>query len=142
MGEYDLLPCPFCGGKARLRKRQMKFCGYRDNSSCGGGKNEHVVDYGFQVICNKCKARGPLFIRGGWTSEEICSGRSVPSEIKQAVDAWNARQNDEVHYHWANHYCKECSHYMGLGDFNLCCKVHPGLVYENTEACKDFKEKW
>ena len=43
--------------------------------------------------------------------------------------------------------CKDCDHFMGLGDWDLCCtERHEGypfgfLCYEDTEACKKFKEK-
>lgn len=91
----EIKPCPFCGGTARLSSRQLRFSGYRDNYSCGGGSREHIVDMAYQVICNRCKARGPLFVRRGWTVEEIRDGRSTPSEIEQAVEAWNWRVGDD-----------------------------------------------
>lgn len=46
--------------------------------------------------------------------------------------------------------CGSCDHFMGLGDWNLCCDLpHPEapcgfLCYQDTPACKDFvlkKEK-
>ena len=45
--------------------------------------------------------------------------------------------------------CKDCSNFIGLGDWNLCCKNPPEdqvgwygfLCYEDTEACKNFKPK-
>lgn len=43
--------------------------------------------------------------------------------------------------------CKDCDHFIGLGDWNLCCtERHEGypfgfLCYEDTEACEKFKEK-
>ena len=43
--------------------------------------------------------------------------------------------------------CKDCDHFMGLGDWDLCCtESHDGypfgfLCYEDTEACEKFKEK-
>ena len=46
-------------------------------------------------------------------------------------------------------YCKDCSNFLGLGDWNLCCKNPPEdqvgwcgfLCYEDTEACQNFKPK-
>lgn len=43
--------------------------------------------------------------------------------------------------------CKDCSKFIGLGDWNLCCKEkHEGypfgfLCYEDTEACEKFVPK-
>lgn len=42
--------------------------------------------------------------------------------------------------------CKECSNFLGGGDWNLCCKNPPKdqvgwcgfLCYEDTEACENF----
>ena len=43
--------------------------------------------------------------------------------------------------------CGECENYIGLGDWNLCCKEEHGLkefpfghlCYEDTPACDKFK---
>lgn len=37
--------------------------------------------------------------------------------------------------------CAKCSHFLGMGDWNLCCDKMYGLCYEDTEACDDYKEK-
>ena len=45
--------------------------------------------------------------------------------------------------------CKDCSNFLGGGDWNLCCKNPPEdqvgwcgfLCYEDTEACQNFKSK-
>ena len=45
--------------------------------------------------------------------------------------------------------CKDCSNFLGGGDWNLCCKNPPKdqvgwcgfLCYEDTEACKNFKAR-
>ena len=42
--------------------------------------------------------------------------------------------------------CKDCSNFLGGGDWNLCCKNPPKdrvgwcgfLCYEDTEACENF----
>ena len=42
-------------------------------------------------------------------------------------------------------FCGTCQHYIGGGDWNLCCDLpHEDcpcgfLCYEDTEACKDYK---
>ena len=46
-----------------------------------------------------------------------------------------------------NKTCKDCSHFIGCGDWNLCCtESHEGypfgfLCYEDTPACGKFDEK-
>lgn len=55
-----------------------------------------------------------------------------------------------------NNYCGECIHYMGGGDWDLCCSIpHPTLrereigirydfgflCYENTPACEEFERR-
>ncbi len=43
--------------------------------------------------------------------------------------------------------CKDCVHFIGAGDWDLCCtESHDGypfgfLCYEDTPACEKFKEK-
>ena len=52
--------------------------------------------------------------------------------------------------------CKDCGHFIGCGDWNLCCEIeHPTpeekkrgktypfgyLCYEDTEACDVFEPK-
>lgn len=40
--------------------------------------------------------------------------------------------------------CKNCTHFIGLGDFDMCCtESHVGymcgfLCYEDTPACEKF----
>lgn len=34
--------------------------------------------------------------------------------------------------------CKDCKHYIGGGNFNLCCNLKYNLCYEDTPACNDF----
>jgi hypothetical protein len=43
--------------------------------------------------------------------------------------------------------CKDCAHFIGAGDWDLCCTEHHDgypfgfLCYEDTPACKKFEEK-
>ena len=37
--------------------------------------------------------------------------------------------------------CAKCIHFLGMGDWNLCCDRMYGLCYEDTKACDDFDEK-
>lgn len=34
--------------------------------------------------------------------------------------------------------CGECSLWLNGGDFGLCCKIDPGLHYEDSDACEKF----
>ena len=44
--------------------------------------------------------------------------------------------------------CKDCKHFIGAGDWNLCCSNPPRsqvswlgfLCYSDTEACENFEE--
>lgn len=46
----------------------------------------------------------------------------------------------------SNKTCKDCTHFLGGGDWNLCCtESHEGytfgfLCYEDTPACEKFEE--
>ena len=35
--------------------------------------------------------------------------------------------------------CGNCSHFLGGGDWNLCCNLSPDLFYSNTPACDKFE---
>lgn len=35
--------------------------------------------------------------------------------------------------------CKSCSHFLGGGDWALCCNIKDNLCYADTPACADFK---
>lgn len=37
--------------------------------------------------------------------------------------------------------CAECEHFLGLGDWNLCCDIKCDLVYSCTSACSSFESK-
>lgn len=37
-------------------------------------------------------------------------------------------------------YCIECKHFIGAGDFNLCCDLKYNLCYEDTESCELFEQ--
>ena len=38
-------------------------------------------------------------------------------------------------------YCLTCKHYMGMGDWSLCCDLKHDLCNENTPACEKYEEK-
>lgn len=37
-----------------------------------------------------------------------------------------------------NHVCGTCANFIGCRDFNLCCKLKPGLFYHADTSCKDY----
>ena len=117
MTSDELIPCPFCGGKAHIRSKIH----YRRNSMgrkatvCDFdprfGEIENEVDlldwqFGFQVWCGRCKAKMPYKF-GSWhsyTNDEIEEldredfHRHVPGSEDgparlSAIDVWNRRVN-------------------------------------------------
>ena len=82
----ELKPCPFCGGKANLSRRQMQFIG---QNYIGQKK----IKYAEQAICKRCFARGPIYIRTTvFPSEEHQDAFAWLDEV--AAEAWNRRAND------------------------------------------------
>ena len=82
-------PCPFCGGKAKLHTRQLRFIG---QNYLGDKK----IKVGAQVICGRCKSRGPLFtgvVINPWQADrkEDATYRWI---TREATDAWNRRVTD------------------------------------------------
>ncbi len=43
--QNELLPCPFCGGKAQIHKRKFNFASHEPL----------FTDYGYAIFCTKCK---------------------------------------------------------------------------------------
>ena len=84
----DLKPCPFCGYE------NPKMTTKRS------GNNKRTGDM-FQILCGKCKARGPIFTgrysrKNEFGRYEYVSDAFATEEAKQkAMDAWNRRVTDE-----------------------------------------------
>ena len=80
--------CPFCKGTARLHVRQIRFIG----QNYYGNKK---IRTGAQVVCNCCKARGPLFtgdVVDPWSRLHV---DPVLTWLKdEAIKAWNRRVDD------------------------------------------------
>lgn len=36
--------------------------------------------------------------------------------------------------------CGSCRHFIGGGDWGLCCQIDYGLHYEDSEACQDYEQ--
>ena len=70
---YELKPCPFCGGVARLEKSSRGFI---------GGQTTRIS----YVYCTSCNARSPRF------KLEDFGKTSHSNEANQAaIDSWNKR---------------------------------------------------
>lgn len=86
----DLKPCPFCGyTKAKITKKRSGV--YERTGDC------------MQVICHKCKARGPIFKAeydakigsGGYARYFVRNAETNANVEALAIEAWNRRKNDE-----------------------------------------------
>lgn len=73
MGEYKILPCPFCGGRGQLEKSYRSFI---------NGKSERLT----LVRCLKCGARASRVRLRDFGASSHC----VAAEQK-AVEIWNKR---------------------------------------------------
>lgn len=68
--QYDMKPCPFCGGKAHMEYSSRSFM---------NGKSTRVS----YVYCEVCNSRSPKFDRYEFNPHSIAEGK--------AVEAWNRR---------------------------------------------------
>lgn len=117
----ELLPCPFCGGKAHIRSKifyridelHRKATVY-DYDPLFGGESENTVNlldwqFGYQVWCGRCKSKTP-YKRGPWhayTKDELeelgcedfhrhAPGSDEEPERLAAIDSWNRRASDDA----------------------------------------------
>lgn len=67
----DIKTCPFCGGRAKLRKQNRTIIDHQTQRNC-------------YVYCTECDARGKRYLEGN-TSDEHIVARFL------AVEAWNKR---------------------------------------------------
>lgn len=93
MSTPDLKPCPFCGyNKPKITKKRK-------------GNYFRNGDY-LQVICNRCKARGPIVCNlydaklSSWgdTHYMVRNPETTAEAERQAVAAWNRKANDESNH--------------------------------------------
>ena len=115
----DLLPCPFCGGKAHIRSKiryrrnevLRKATVYDSDPILGTVENEvDLLDwrFGFQVWCGRCKSKTPYKWGpwNGYTKAEVeeldredfhnhaPGSEDEPAKLA-AIDVWNRRPSDD-----------------------------------------------
>jgi Lar family restriction alleviation protein len=94
----ELKPCPFCGGEAKLSAKDHLFGGY---NGVGQSRREYLI----KAICNKCKARGPVFATGWVNTTYDCYKQKESSVSEQdkallsaaeakAISTWNRRTKE------------------------------------------------
>lgn len=74
----DLKPCPFCGGKARLRTANI------------------FMDTGYRVECSTCGINTSLVLPGhyiNWHGKEDFD-MTDEQAVQEAINAWNYRKED------------------------------------------------
>lgn len=84
----DIKPCPFCGNRAKVSTREMKFLGIN-------AFGEKLLRMAVQVICNRCHARGPVVT--GVVIDPYTTGQAYMKEMaEKAVDKWNIDRDTNV----------------------------------------------
>jgi Lar family restriction alleviation protein len=71
----ELLPCPFCGGKAEVDRTGERY-------EYGTGGPNSVMDYGYFAYCTKCSV--------GTGVSDV-----PPSSEREAAAEWNRRVDDD-----------------------------------------------
>ena len=79
-------PCPFCGGAAKVSLRCMRFIGRN-------GRGDKKIKCGAQVICNRCKARGPVYTAALINPYDRICQKSYAYQwlLSEAKNGWNRR---------------------------------------------------
>lgn len=83
-----LKPCPFCGYTSPKMTEKRS------------GGNRRTGDM-YQILCGRCKARGPIFtaqytrsgVLGSYTYK--WNPENENEAIQKAIDAWNRRAGDD-----------------------------------------------
>ena len=88
MSEIKLRECPFCGWKAKVSHRQIRF---KHKSDYGA----RLIRFGFYGMCNKCKAKGSVIAADIYCDTYRDSNDDFKFYEKLAAEAWNRRASDE-----------------------------------------------
>lgn len=76
----ELKPCPFCGGKARIRQDKTDGIQYRG-----------MFSVFFHVECEGCGARGKTYYAAFPFVDEGENAKLEGNKIQDAVESWNYR---------------------------------------------------
>lgn len=63
------------------------------------------------------------------------------SKIGLPVDVADFSESCKYYVSNKDRICRECSHFLGGGDWNLCCDLKYDLTYETCRACDMFEER-
>lgn len=83
----ELIPCPWCNGRAGITARQMRFMG----QNCYGWKK---IRYAANGKCQKCYARGPVVTAVIITGTEETNAE-LDALYRRAEEAWNRRADND-----------------------------------------------
>ena len=81
------------------------------------------------------------------TTVQSCNDCAKQSTCPKAANFENYRLDRCMDFVDKNKTCKDCDHFIGWGDWNLCCTEHHEgypfgfLCYEDTPACEKFEDK-
>lgn len=89
------------------------------------------------------------FLYNGDEAEDLFMCNNVNEAIEFAErHNWDEVVNDITgEVVWKRHTCKDCQHFIGGGDWNLCCTQHHDgypfgfLCYEDSKACEQYEDK-
>ena len=75
-----------------------------------------------------------------YATPPIKDSLSLYGSCEKAWEAVLRLASEDEHYNQLT--CSDCKNFIGACDWNLCCKVDPGLCYRETKACEKFETRW
>ena len=111
---FELKPCPFCGGEAELRKSP-------------NSRSEEGASF-YDVRCKKCGVHVTGKSFNFWTVEY---NAEKPQDLLSAVNRWNKRayeENGRKTGKWHCYRCSECKHvctYFLRGSYMIDIEKRP-----------------
>ena len=87
---HNLEPCPFCKGQAKISLREMRFLGQN-------GYGDKKIRCAAQLICNRCRARGPVYTANliNPYDRKCQQSEAFKWMLKEAAFAWNKRAGQD-----------------------------------------------